>query len=149
MLLRQEGLRKLCEARDLLRCVSDDAPTVEGIADFVGMSRAHFIRQFEALFGRTPHQYRIEARLERARVLLARGDRSVTDVCWDVGFSSLGSFSGLFTRRVGETPSAYRRRCQAAAGLRAATVGAEPGCLTIFAHRPANETFEEASLARR
>src|SRR5689334_2458432 len=110
MLLRNEGFRKLCEARDLLRSVSDDAPTVEAIAAIVGISRAHFIRQFHALFGVTPHQYRIQARLDLARDLLAHGDRSVTGVCLDVGFSSLGSFSDLFTRRVGESPSAYRRR---------------------------------------
>ena len=114
MLLRHEGFRKLCEARDLLREVSDDAPTIEDVAQAIGMSRAHFARQFEALFGLPPHQYRIKARLDLARDLLARGDRSVTTVCLDVGFSSLGSFSRLFTRRVGETPSAYRRRWHAA-----------------------------------
>jgi AraC-like DNA-binding protein len=145
MLLRHEGFRKLCEARDRLRDLSDDAPTVGRIAATVGMSRAHFISQFEALFGLTPHQYRIEARLALARDLLAESDRPVTDVCFDVGFTSLGSFSRLFARRVGEPPSAYRRRQQAAARQEATRgVPAKPGCLTLLAHLPAEQTFGEA-----
>jgi AraC-like DNA-binding protein len=78
-----------------------------------------FIRQFEALFGVTPHQYRIQARLDLAKQLLASGQYSVTDVCMEIGFSSLGSFITLFAQRVGEAPSAYRRRIRAApAGTR-------------------------------
>jgi len=145
MLLRHAGFRKLCEARDLLRDVSGDTPTVEGVAATVGISRAHFIRQFEAVFGLTPHQYRIEVRLDLARHLLVRGNRSVTDVCFEVGFASLGSFSNLFTRRVGEAPSAYRRRRRSATGDLAPTVPAQPGCLTLLAHLTPDQTFEEAS----
>lgn len=62
------------------------------------------------MFGATPQQYRIQMKLERAKRLLAAGDRSVTDVCMEIGFSSLGSFSLLFWRRVGATPSDYQRR---------------------------------------
>jgi len=69
------------------------------------MSPFHFIRQFEAVFGATPHQFRIQTRLDRAKQLLALSDYSVTDVCLEVGFSSLGSFSDLFARRVGAPPS--------------------------------------------
>lgn len=143
MFLRHEGFRKLCAARDLLRDVSEHAPTIDRIARTVGISRAHFIRQFEALFGLTPHQYRIDARLDLARELLARGDRSVTDVCLDVGFSSLGSFSSLFTRRLGESPSAFRQRRRSLTALDAAP--ARPGCLTLLAHLPPDQTFREAS----
>jgi AraC-like DNA-binding protein len=131
-----------------LRDVSAEAPTIEDVATTVGISRAHFIRQFEALFGLTPHQYRIQARLDLARDLLVRGDRSVTDVCFDVGFSSLGSFSSLFTRRVGESPSAYRRR-SANDGRLAQTALARPGCLTLFARLPSDRTFGEASFTSR
>lgn len=145
MLLRHEGFRKLCEARDLLRDVSEEGPSVERIAATVGISRAHFIRQFEAVFGLTPHQYRIAARLDLACSLLVRGDKSVTDVCFEVGFASLGSFSSLFTRRVGEVPSAYRRRRGTTTGDLALTVPAQPGCLTLLAHLPSDRTFEEAS----
>ena len=79
--------------------------------DDAAVSPFHFIRQFQALFGETPHQYRIRARLERAKDLLESSDYSVTDVCMEVGFSSLGSFSDLFARRVGMAPSVYRRQC--------------------------------------
>src|SRR5687767_12403724 len=110
MLLRHEGLRRLCQARDLLREASEPSLSIVDVAREVQISPFHFIRQFEAAFGVTPHQFRIQTRLDFAKRLLAMGQHSVTDVCMEVGFSSLGSFSALFTRRVGETPSAYRRR---------------------------------------
>lgn len=102
------------------------------------MSPFHFSRQFEAIFGATPHQLRIQARLDAAKRLLALGQHSVTDVCMEVGFSSLGSFSALFARRVGESPSAYQRRmrtCVTVAGALPAEL--TPGCLTLMARLPA------------
>lgn len=87
--------------------------SIEDVAREVRISPFHFIRQFEAVFGLTPHQFRIQSRLDRARRLLAIGQHSVTEVCLEVGISSVGSFSDLFTRRVGSTPSAYRRRARA------------------------------------
>src|SRR5512143_3825229 len=90
----------LCRARRALRSVTERPLSIEEAARLAGISPFHFIRQFEAVFGATPHQYRIEARLDRARRLLAKGELSVTEVCMEVGFSSLGSFSDLFTRRV-------------------------------------------------
>jgi AraC-like DNA-binding protein len=108
MLLRHEGFRRLCIARERLEQIDDPSPTIEAIARELATSPFHFIRQFEALFGVTPHQYRIQARLDRAKRLLASRKRTVTDVCFEVGFSSLGSFSELFVRRFGERPSAYR-----------------------------------------
>ena len=110
MLIDRAAMRRLCRARDLLE--HDDAPIAK-IAETVNVSPFHFIRQFDALFGATPHQYRTDARLDRAKALLARG-RSVTETCMDVGFSSVGSFSQLFTRRIGVQPSAYRRLVQVA-----------------------------------
>lgn len=101
--------QRLCRARDLL--VAPDALTVEEVAARVGVSQFHFIRVFAAVFGATPHQFRTEVRLERARELLAR-DHSVTDVCFELGFASPGSFSRLFARRTGRAPSAYRRWIQ-------------------------------------
>ena len=73
------------------------------------MSR-HFARSFRAAFGETPYGYLMTRRVERAKVLLRRGDMSVTEVCLAVGCTSLGSFSSRFTELVGETPSAYRAR---------------------------------------
>lgn len=77
----------------------------------VGVSQFHFIRVFEAVFGATPHQFRTEVRLARARELLAR-DHAVTDVCFELGFASPASFSRLFARRSGRAPSAYHRWIQ-------------------------------------
>ena len=86
-------------ARDLLVEGRDETLSIADLAREVGISRFHFIRQFESVFGLTPHQFRIQSRLEQAKLLLAKGQHSVTDVCMEVGFSSLGSFSDLFTRR--------------------------------------------------
>ncbi len=147
MLLRHEGFRKLCEARDRLRDVADEGDTIEAIAASVGISPFHFIRQFEAVFGVTPHQYRIEARLALARDLLAGGGDSVTDVCMAVGFSSLGSFSALFTRRVGESPSVFRRRMRhAPAGDPGSALSRQPGCFSLIAALPSDRSFREASV---
>jgi AraC-like DNA-binding protein len=74
------------------------------------MSPAHFSRQFRAAYGETPYGYLMTRRIERAMALLRRGDLTVTQVCMEVGCTSLGSFSSRFTEIVGETPSAYRLR---------------------------------------
>ena len=74
------------------------------------MSPAHFGRRFRAVYGETPYSYLMTRRIERAQALLRRGDMTVTDVCFAVGCSSLGSFSASFTEIVGETPSSYRFR---------------------------------------
>jgi AraC-like DNA-binding protein len=73
-------------------------------------SRYHFVRTFRSRLFETPHQYLIRRRIDRARELLATTDRSVTDICLEVGFESLGSFSSLFRRLVGWPPSVYRAR---------------------------------------
>ena len=142
MLLRHEGFRRLCLARDLLResreaAARVRAPTIERLAREVRISPFHFIRQFESVFGVTPHQFRIASRIELAKELLAGGEFSVTDVCMEVGFSSLGSFSTLFAQRVGETPSAYRRRVRtlvSVPGRRASML--TPGCLSLMGMLP-------------
>jgi AraC-like DNA-binding protein len=103
-------LLRLCRARDRLRDASHTQIPIADIAREASLSPYHFIRLFNSVFGQTPHQLRIQARLDRAKLLLAAGSQSVTDVCMEVGFESLGSFSCLFTRRVGAPPSAYRER---------------------------------------
>ena len=107
-----DALVRLCRARDVLREVHDRTLTIDEVAREAAMSPFHFIRQFSAVFGDTPHQIRIKARLDRARHLLASGERSVTDICMEVGFSSHGSFSTLFAHRVGLSPSEYRRHAR-------------------------------------
>jgi AraC-like DNA-binding protein len=139
MLLRHEGFRRLCRARDLLREAREPSPSIVDLAREVHISPFHFIRQFEAVFGMTPHQFRIQARLGRARHLLAMGEHSVTDVCMEVGFSSLGSFSTLFMRRLGEAPSAYQRRVRTGVQVPGRLPAAlTPGCLSLMSHLPAS-----------
>ena len=82
---------------------------VHAVAAVAYVSDAHFIRSFRAVFGETPHRYLQRRRVERSMFLLRETDRSVTDVCLDVGFASLGTFSRTFRKIVGETPSGYRR----------------------------------------
>src|SRR5512143_3192251 len=112
MLVRPEVFERLCRARGALTGETEAPPPIEAVARSAGISPFHFIRQFDAVFGWTPHQLRIRSRLDRARRLLAVGELSVTEVCMEVGFSSLGSVSVLFTRLVGETPSSFRRRAR-------------------------------------
>ncbi len=83
---------------------------VPALAKVALMSPGHFSRSFRAAFGETPYSYLMTRRIERAMALLRQGDLSVTDVCFAVGATSLGSFSTRFTELVGETPSAYRAR---------------------------------------
>lgn len=130
-------MRRLCDARDLLAEAPDQVVSIDDLARSAGISPFHFIRQFAAVFGTTPHQFRIERRLEHARRLLARGEHSVTEVCMEVGFSSLGSFSALFTRRVGEAPSAYRRRARVLVRVPHAPATQVPGCFGLMCHVPA------------
>ena len=84
-----------------------DIPTLARIAH---VSEAHFIRTFRATFGETPHRYLQRRRVERAMFLLRSTDRSVTDICFDIGFNSLGTFSRTFQEIVGESPTAFRQR---------------------------------------
>ena len=147
MLLKHNSFRSLCLARDMLQEVHEHRISVEDVARAVRISPFHFIRQFEAVFGMTPHQFRIHSRLDQARRLLAMGQHSVTDVCLEVGFSSVGSFSDLFTRRVGSTPSAYRRRARSLVQVPGALPRfLFPGCLSLMESLPSSafRSFREA-----
>jgi|SRR5215204_1572993 len=133
MLLRHEGFRRLCRARDLLRELREPSPSIADLAREVQISPFHLIRQFEAVFGVTPHQFRIQTRLDAAKHLLAMGRHSVTEVCMEVGFSSLGSFSALFMDRIGEAPSAYRRRVRSMVQVPGTIPAAlMPGCFLLM-----------------
>lgn len=83
---------------------------VTALARTALMSPGHFSRSFRAAYGETPYSYLMTRRIERAKALLRRGDLTVTEVCFAVGCTSLGSFSSRFTELVGESPSAYRAR---------------------------------------
>ena len=126
--------RRMLRARDAMDrdyALPLDVPKLASVAC---VSEAHFIRTFKATFGETPHRYLQRRRVERAMYLLRTSDRSVTDVCMEVGFSSLGTFSRTFRDIVGETPSQFRER------------GPVPGVPTCFVKawtRPSS--FGEAS----
>ena len=102
---------------------------VEALARGAAMSAGHLSRQFKLAFGESPYSYLMTRRIERAMALLRRGDLSVTDVCFDVGCSSLGTFSTRFTELTGMSPSTYRRQqAQATAGM--------PSCVARQVTRP-------------
>jgi AraC-like DNA-binding protein len=100
--------RRLLRARDAMDRAYAEPLDVRSVAAVAHVSEAHFIRSFRAVFGETPHRYLQRRRVERSMFLLRETDRSVTDICLDVGFTSLGTFSRTFREIVGETPSAYR-----------------------------------------
>jgi len=122
-------LARLRRARDLMDREYATPLDVAALARTALMSPAHFSRQFRAAYGETPYGYLMTRRIERAKLLLRRGDLSVTDVCMAVGCTSLGSFSARFTQLVGQTPTAYRAGDHGAL----ATV---PGCIAKDATRP-------------
>jgi transcriptional regulator GlxA family with amidase domain len=101
-------LVQLRRARDQMDRDYAQPLDVPALARTALMSPGHFSRSFKAAFGETPYSYLMTRRIERAKALLRRGDLSVTDVCFAVGCSSLGSFSSRFTELVGESPSSYR-----------------------------------------
>jgi AraC-like DNA-binding protein len=100
--------RRLLRARDAMDRAYAEPLDVRSVAAVAHVSPAHFIRSFRGVFGETPHRYLQRRRVERSMFLLRETERSVTDVCFDVGFTSLGTFSRTFRRIVGETPSGYR-----------------------------------------
>jgi AraC-like DNA-binding protein len=104
----EELNRRLLRARDAMDRAYAEPLDVRAVAAVAHLSEAHFIRSFRAAFGETPHRYLQRRRVERAMFLLRETDRSVTDICFDVGFTSLGTFSRTFREIVGETPSGYR-----------------------------------------
>src|ERR1700716_1070606 len=102
--------RRLLRARDAMDRAYAEPLNVRAVATVAHLSEAPFIRSFRAAFGETPHRYLQRRRVERSMFLLRETDRSVTDICFDVGFVSLGTFSRTFSDIVGESPQTYRRR---------------------------------------
>jgi len=135
------NLAHLRRARDRMDREYASALDVSGLARTALMSTAHFSRQFRAAYGETPYSYLMTRRIERAKALLRAGDLSVTEVCLEVGCTSLGSFSARFTELVGETPTAYR------AGDHSALANV-PGCIARDMTRPSRRPsrIEEARM---
>jgi AraC-like DNA-binding protein len=124
--------RRMLRARDTMDRSFAQPLDIPALARVAHISPAHFSRQFRATFGETPHRYLQRRRVERAMELLRERDRPVTEICFEVGWSSLGTFSRTFTEIVGESPSRYRMRF--AAGGAALRV---PACWAMAWMRPA------------
>jgi AraC-like DNA-binding protein len=101
--------KNLAHARDFMRDAYQRPINLPEISAQANLSPYYFQRVYRRTFQETPHEFLTRLRLERAKTLLARGSHNVTEACFEVGFSSLGSFSTLFTHRVGMSPSEYRR----------------------------------------
>ena len=137
---RLEDLARLRRVRDRMDREYARPLNVEALARGAHMSAGHFSRRFRAAYGESPYSYLMTRRIERAMTLLRRGELSVTEVCFEVGCSSLGTFSTRFTELVGVPPSAYRREgADAAAGM--------PPCVTKQVTRPVRN--REAPVASR
>src|ERR687889_202469 len=106
----EEQNRRLLRSRDAMDRSYAQPLDVASLARIAHVSPAHFSRTFRDTFGETPHRYLQRRRIERAMFLLWQTDRSITEICLDVGFASLGSFSRTFSQIVGETPTEYRER---------------------------------------
>jgi AraC-like DNA-binding protein len=127
-----QQLRDLARLRRVRDRIDREYPqplNLEALAASVNMSAGHLSRQFRSAYGESPYSYLMTRRIERAMALLRRGDLSVTDVCFEVGCSSLGTFSTRFTELVGVPPSVYRQRAARA------TVGMPP-CVAKQVTRP-------------
>jgi AraC-like DNA-binding protein len=105
---REELYRRLCRGRDYLHAGFAERLTLAAIAREACLAPHHFHRLFRGAFGRTPHDYLIGLRIARARTLLAATETPITEICFAVGFESLGSFSALFRREVGASPTSFR-----------------------------------------
>ena len=132
----EELNRPMLRARDAIdRAYAQQLDTPD-LAAIASVSEAHFIRTFRATFGETPHRYLQRRRVERAMFKLSETERTITDICFDVGFSSLGTFSRTFREIVGVSPSEYRERAE---------VKSVPTCFTMAYMRPSS--FGEARSA--
>src|SRR6201982_205164 len=124
--------RRMLRARDPMDRAHAQPLDVPALARVAHVSPAHFSRQFRATFGETPHRYLQRRRVERAMELLRETDRPVTEICFDVGFTSLGTFSRTFRAVIGESPPSCRARLAGdVAALRV------PACWAMAWLRPA------------
>jgi transcriptional regulator GlxA family with amidase domain len=124
-----DDLIRLRRARDRMDRDYAEPLDVPALARDALMSAGHFSRSFRAAYGETPYSYLMTRRIERAKALLRRGDMSVTEICFAVGCTSLGTFSTRFTELVGESPSSYRARDHEPAA-------AIPACMAKIHTRP-------------
>jgi AraC-like DNA-binding protein len=137
----EESNRRLLRARDAMDRTYAQPLDVAALARIACVSEAHFIRTFRATFGETPHRYLQRRRVERAMFLLRDSDLRVTEICLDVGYTSLGTFSRTFREIVGQSPLAYRRSS-------APVGGAVPTCFMMAGTRPSSLAVSEKPVGR-
>ena len=125
-------LRRLLRAKDRMDAASHEEWPVRRLAEVSGVSAAHFARSFKQAFGIPPHRYLLTRRIERATALLRDTDRSITDIAFDTGWSSLGTFGRTFHDITGDSPGAIREREKAAPHELARV----PACIVTAAQRP-------------
>src|SRR5882672_11979019 len=135
----EETNRRMLRARDAMDRAYAGRLDIPALARVASVSEAHFVRTFRATFDETPHRYLQRRRVERAMFLLRESDRSVTDICFDVGFNSLGTFSRTFHEIIGETPSSYREGHGPMV---------PPNCIQMWAMRPRVSVAEAAASAQ-
>jgi AraC-like DNA-binding protein len=119
---------RLCRARKFIDLCYDLPLNLDQISSEACFSRYHFLRLFRQTFDKTPHQYLVERRIEKAKELLTSNDLRITDICFEVGFQSLGSFSSLFHRYVGHPPMTYREKIRESESARRKI----PGCFLVM-----------------
>ncbi len=125
-------LRRLLRAKDRMDAASHEAWPVARLSDVSGVSTAHFARSFRQAFGLPPHRYLLTRRIERATALLRDTDRAITDIAFDTGWSSLGTFGRTFRDITGESPGEHRARVRA----QGPALAGVPECVANAAHRP-------------
>src|SRR5258705_1020839 len=123
-----EVLERLNRARKFIDLCYDLPLNLDEISSHACFSRYHFLRLFRQAFNKTPHQYLVERRIERAKELLSADKLRVTDVCFEVGFQSLGSFSSLFHKSVGHPPITFREKSRETQAAKRQV----PGCLLVM-----------------
>jgi AraC-like DNA-binding protein len=128
-LATEQRNRSMLRARDAMDRTFASPLDIAALARIAHVSEAHFIRTFKATFGETPHRYLQRRRVERAAFLLRETDRSVTEICLDVGFRSLGTFSRTFSEILGVPPTTYRAQ---------APVHRVPHCVSMAWSRPSS-----------
>ena len=125
-------LRRLLRAKDRIDAASHEAWPIDRLARVSGVSEAHFARSFKQAFGIPPHRYLLTRRIERATTLLRDTELPITEIAFDTGWKSLGTFGRTFRDITGASPSAIRARAQPAAHELAGV----PACIVSAAHRP-------------
>ena len=134
---RRNDLVLLRRVRDRIDREYASPLDIEALARGVNLSSGHLSRAFKLAYGEAPYRYLMTRRIERAMTLLRRDDLTVTEICFAVGFSSLGTFSTRFSELVGVSPSAYRRGADTTAGM--------PACVTRLVTRPIRNREERAA----